>query len=230
MKFEVKNHLLLKDGVQVTFRRSPNIGKAMKPTYGLIHYDASPNETSAIEWMVSPKSEVSAHLHITRTGKVTQLVYFNYTAWHAGKSYWKGINGLNSHSIGIELQNSGKQEYTQVQMDTLIAVCKALNSSYPIEEWIGHSDVSVGRKIDPGPQFPWTSFRAGLSGDDVCDDVMKTDRNLNMREGRGTGFKVITVLPKYTEVKVLNTESGWSQVYVPSNKLTGFVSYKYLIR
>jgi N-acetylmuramoyl-L-alanine amidase len=31
----------------------------------------------------------------------------NEKTWHAGRSSWKGLNGLNSHSIGIEMVNWG---------------------------------------------------------------------------------------------------------------------------
>ena len=33
---------------------------------------------------------------------------FNRVAWHAGRSRWQGIAGLNQHSIGIELDNAGE--------------------------------------------------------------------------------------------------------------------------
>jgi len=143
----------------VAFKATPNKGGVITPMYIVMHYDAASNATSAINWMSDPKSSVSAHLHISRDGVVTQLVPFNIKAWHAGVSTWKGLTGLNSYSIGIELQNSGSQEYTEVQIKKAIEVCEALVKHYPIKEIIGHNDIAPNRKADPGKQFPWAKFK-----------------------------------------------------------------------
>lgn len=145
--------------VGVAYRATPNKGSTISPIYIVMHYDAAPNATSAINWMTDPKSQVSAHLHISRDGVVTQLVPFNQKAWHAGVSKWDGLTGLNSYSIGIELQNTGTQEYTKVQLEKAVEVCKAIISQYPIQDIIGHSDIAPGRKPDPGKQFPWSMFK-----------------------------------------------------------------------
>lgn len=224
---EVKNHILYgSGGDRVPYKQSPNHGGVITPTYGIIHYDASPNESGAIDWMISPKSKVSAHIHISRSGKVTQLLALNIKGYHAGESTWKGINGMNSHSIGIELQNTGTQEYTQVQLEALIGVCKALNSAYPIKEWIGHNDVSPGRKIDPGKQFPWMWFKEELGVE--SKDMRTTTSDLNLRVGAGTQYSRLSVLPKGIEVQILSSENGWSKVVY--NGITGWVSNQYLTK
>ncbi len=157
---QVKNNLLYNnDGTPVGFRPTPNKGSTISPIYIVMHYDAAPNATSAINWMTDPVSQVSAHLHISREGVVTQLVPFNLKAWHAGVSKWRGLSGLNSYSIGIEMQNTGSQQYTEVQINAAIEACKAIIATYPIREIIGHSDIAPGRKPDPGPQFPWAKFK-----------------------------------------------------------------------
>ncbi|MBT6327119.1 MAG: 1,6-anhydro-N-acetylmuramyl-L-alanine amidase AmpD, partial [Candidatus Thioglobus sp.] len=33
-----------------------------------------------------------------------------------------------------------------------------LKSSYPIKDIVGHSDVSPGRKTDPGDKFEWSKI------------------------------------------------------------------------
>jgi len=226
---KVINHFLYgNDGKQVTYRPSPNHGGVKVPKYLIVHYDASATAEGAISWMVSPKSEVSAELHIARDGKVVQLVPFNLTAWHAGKSYWNGINGLNSHSIGIELQNTGTQEYTQVQLEVLVEVAKALFEAYKLEDTMGHMDISPGRKQDPGKQFPmeWFKKQIGLTGGKV--QTAKTTTDVNIRKGAGTTFSSLGVLSKGTELNVLSKGSEWSEVFVCSQKLTGYVSNKYL--
>lgn len=127
-----------------------------------MHYDAAPNATSAVNWMTNPASKVSAHLHISRDGVVTQLAPFNFICWHAGQSKWNGLTGLNNYSIGIELQNTGKQDYTPVQIETALAISRALVDAYTLEDVLGHSDISPGRKIDPGVMFPMNRFKALL--------------------------------------------------------------------
>ena len=49
---------------------------------------------------------------VTRKGAIKQCVPFNTVGWHAGKSEWADRNGklhvgLNSNSIGIEIENWG---------------------------------------------------------------------------------------------------------------------------
>ena len=143
----------------VAYKTTPNTSGLIKPIYIVMHYDAASNATSAINWMTDPKSQVSAHLHISRDGAVTQLAPFNVKCWHAGVSSWKGLTGLNSHSIGIELQNTGTQEYTEKQINAAIEVCKAIISNYSIKEIVGHNDIAPNRKPDPGKQFPWSKFK-----------------------------------------------------------------------
>lgn len=221
---EIKNNLLYgNDGTRIPYKQSPNHGGIITPTYGVIHYDAAPNDTSAINWMTNPASKVSAHLHISRSGKVTQLLPFNVCGYHAGKSTWNGLIGLNSHSIGIELQNSGNEVYTDIQMKALADVCNTLNKYYPIKEWVGHSDISPGRKIDPGKQFPWKSFREAM-----YDREFKTTSGLNLRDGGSTEHKVILVIPKGESVRELSRSGDWSKVVY--NGTEGYISNKYLTR
>jgi N-acetylmuramoyl-L-alanine amidase len=104
----IKRHLLFTDdGVQVPLRRSPNQSAAIKPRYLVMHYTAGASAESSISWLTNPNARASAHLVIGRDGSITQLVAFDRKAWHAGISQWRGLSGLNSHSIGIELDNVG---------------------------------------------------------------------------------------------------------------------------
>jgi len=227
------NRLLDNDGKPVPFRQSPNIGGVLNPEYIIIHYTASSNADGAISWMLSPQSKVSAHLHLDRgAGIFFQLVPFNKVAWHAGKSEWKGIIGLNSHSIGIECQNTGTQEYPQVQLDALVLACKAIVEVYPIKEILGHSDIAPGRKTDPGKQFPMEWLRKQVFNVQPKVNLVTTKHttsDLNIREtGKATG-KLLSTLPKGTKVNVLSESDGWSNVFVCKSKLIGWVSSKYLV-
>ncbi|MBC7745611.1 MAG: N-acetylmuramoyl-L-alanine amidase [Flavobacterium sp.] len=106
---KILNHQLYgHDDVQVNYRPTPNKGGRYIPQYLIIHYTAATTEQSAISWLISPIAQASAHLIIGREGTITQLAPFNLITWHAGKSIWAGLNGMNKYSIGIELVNAGR--------------------------------------------------------------------------------------------------------------------------
>ena len=102
--------------------------------------------------------EVSAHLLIKRTGEIIQVVPFDKRAWHAGLSEYKGQPRCNDFSIGIELEGSENQPYTEQQYTQLIAVSNALLAYYPSlskQNIVGHCDIAPERKTDPGDSFCW---------------------------------------------------------------------------
>jgi N-acetyl-anhydromuramoyl-L-alanine amidase len=105
---------------------------------------------------------VSSHLCIRRDGSVTQYVKFNDRAWHAGQSSWEGRSACNDFSIGVELEGADTVPYDPMQYRALAQVVAALCKAYPglsPGRLVGHSDVSPGRKTDPGPAFDWAHAR-----------------------------------------------------------------------
>jgi AmpD protein len=105
---------------------------------------------------------VSSHLAIRRTGAVTQYVNFNQRAWHAGTSSYAGRAACNDFSVGIELEGTDDVAYEAAQYEVLAKVVVALCAAYPLlspVRLVGHSDVSPGRKTDPGPFFDWAHAR-----------------------------------------------------------------------
>ena len=110
--------------------------------------------------------EVSAHLLIRRDGEAVQFVPFEKRAWHAGESCFRGQLACNDYSIGIELEGQDELAYDDRQYQTLIAVLAALIRTYPrlsARRIAAHSDVSPGRKTDPGPAFDWLRLYDGLN-------------------------------------------------------------------
>ena len=106
---------------------------------------------------------VSSHLLIRRDGAVVQYVRFNDRAWHAGKSAYQGREACNDFSVGIELEGSDEEAYTDAQYVNLAGIVRALCKAYPTlsrQRVVGHSDVSPGRKTDPGASFDWARARA----------------------------------------------------------------------
>jgi AmpD protein len=101
---------------------------------------------------------VSSHLVIARDGAVTQYVKFTERAWHAGKSIYRGRDACNDFSVGVELEGSDTVPYEAAQYDALATAVSALCAAYPrlsTDQITGHSDISPGRKTDPGPAFDW---------------------------------------------------------------------------
>lgn len=109
---------------------------------------------------------VSAHVVIRREGEAIQCVPFNERAWHAGRSRWNGMEGLNDQAIGIELEGLPTVPFTLAQYRTLAAITCALQRRYPLltaEQVVGHALIAPLRKEDPGPAFDWQLFRQHLS-------------------------------------------------------------------
>ena len=127
------------------------------PDMIILHYTAMPDARAAIERLCSQEHEVSAHYLIACDGSVFQLVSEDQRAWHAGKSFWKGEVDINSRSIGIELDNAGSHPFSVLQMQSLVRLCRDIQQRWLIlpQSVLGHSDISIGRKTDPGRSFDW---------------------------------------------------------------------------
>ena len=108
---------------------------------------------------------VSSHLYIKRTGEIIQFVPLNMRAWHAGESSFKGIKDCNNYSIGIELEGTDCDVYSNEQYESLIKISRLIIKNYPEtnkESIVGHSDISSGRKTDPGNKFEWRRYLDAL--------------------------------------------------------------------
>ncbi|TNH05466.1 1,6-anhydro-N-acetylmuramyl-L-alanine amidase AmpD [Testudinibacter sp. TR-2022] len=112
------------------------------------------------------QQRVSAHCLINRLGEITQYVSFADRAWHAGLSCFQGREKCNDFAIGIELEGSNNQPFTAAQYRTLQQLTTLIMQNYPQitpERIVGHSDISPGRKIDPGQFFDWQRYLSGIS-------------------------------------------------------------------
>ena len=127
----------------------------------ILHYTGMQSVIESLIRLLDPGSSVSCHYLIDRKGKIIQMVKEDQIAWHAGKSRWKNLIGINKKSIGIEIANKGHlfgyQEFTKIQIKSLIKLCKKLKKNFSIkaENFLGHSDIAPLRKTDPGEKFPW---------------------------------------------------------------------------
>ena len=145
----------------------------------VMHYTGG-DETRALQVLTGPS--VSSHYvvgdHPPRRGGdpvVYQLVDETARAWHAGTSAWGGRRHLNDSSIGIEIVNPGPVDtpsgkvwrgFDGDQIDAVSRLARDIIARYDIapENVVAHADISPGRKIDPGPLFPWQRLHAAGVG------------------------------------------------------------------
>lgn len=123
-------------------------------------YICDPDPIHATKFL--EKLNLSAHFLIAPDGNVWNCRSPNEGAWHA--------RGHNKNSIGIEFLVKGEHTYktfletikspylTDKQLKSGVHLCKRLMDEYNIRTIERHSDVSPGRKVDPGNGFPWDYF------------------------------------------------------------------------
>ena len=124
---------------------------------------------AALDLLINPAAQVSAHYLVWKDGRIDQLVSERERAWHAGEAFWKGESDLNSVSIGIEIVNPGHDgglpPFPDAQIEAVIALTRDICGRWAIrpERVLAHSDVAPSRKRDPGEAFPWDKLaRAGV--------------------------------------------------------------------
>jgi N-acetylmuramoyl-L-alanine amidase len=146
---------------------SPNWdSRALPVSMVVLHYTGMPTAEEALQRMCDPQAKVSAHYMIDEDGTVTRLVEEDKRAWHAGRSFWRGISDINSASVGIELVNPGHEwgyrPFTDAQMDALVPLLADICDRHGVDaaNVVGHSDVAPARKDDPGELFDWERLAA----------------------------------------------------------------------
>lgn len=77
------------------------------PRFIVLHYTATTTLEQAVATLENRQLDVSAHFVVGLEGEVRQLGGLEQVLWHAGRSSWRGHDGLNRRSIGIEIVNPG---------------------------------------------------------------------------------------------------------------------------
>ena len=142
----------------ITWVGSPNFNSRPDPKTIwaiVIHATASSTLEGVISWFNDPAVQLSAHYTIGKDGRIVQHVRDEDRAWHAGKSEWKGVSGLNDYGLGVELVNlnDGGDPYPEAQHQANALLCAYLCRKHNVkpENIVGHTDIAVppGRKSDP---------------------------------------------------------------------------------
>jgi N-acetylmuramoyl-L-alanine amidase len=143
-------------GAGVSFVETPNKGGDLAPRHLVFHYTAGKSAASSINWLTNPESKASAHLVLARDGTITQLAPFNIKTWHAGLSHWDGLSGLNSYSIGIEMDNAGPLKKVgdqyQAWFGTLYAEDRVVLAKHKLDDeprwWHAYTEVQIQKALE----------------------------------------------------------------------------------
>lgn len=171
-------------------------------------------------------NSVSSHYVIPETPingkrKIYQLVPENKRAWTQGISQWGSRSNLNDQGVSLEIVNRGYVKnntricwfpYPDYQIQTVIQLSKDIIARYKIGpvNVVGHSDVSPGRKVDPGPLFPWKQlYHSGIGAWPNDNDVryfkkkllLAIDLKIFQKDLRKYGYKTNTNGIYTTETK-----------------------------
>ena len=131
-------------------------------TYLILHHTAAPLP-SALEILrgKDPQHKVGIHYLVSdeTLPRVFKLAPEEFSTSHAGKSKWFDIKSMNQASIGIEIVNldGNAKVYPKEQISKVINLSLDIIKRYniPATNVLAHSDVAIGRKVDPGINFPW---------------------------------------------------------------------------
>lgn len=146
-------------GIPTIWQGSPNFDQR-KPNFVVIHHTSGDSADQALRTLTDPARKVSAHYLIGRDGMIIQLVDERARAWHAGESKWGAHTDINSVSLGIELDNNGREPFSDAQIASLLRLLADLRERYqiPAAHFLGHADVAPRRKTDPSRYFPWKTL------------------------------------------------------------------------
>lgn len=131
--------------------------------------------------------------------RIHRLVDEERRAWHAGDSYWRGVTALNARSIGIEIVNRSQcaeldpglepktpenqrctfYDYDPEQLALVSELARDILDRHPDidpEDVVGHADIAPGRRVDPGPVFPWRTLHEQGIGAWFDDDTVTAYR------------------------------------------------------
>ncbi len=175
-----------------TWVPSPNFDER-RPVVIVLHYTEQDSAEQSLRTLRTGNSggPVSSHYLVGDDGAIYQLVADSHRAWHAGGGRWGTITDLNSASIGIEIDNNGREPFTEPQVQALLRLLDDLTARLriPRTQVIGHSDLAPSRKIDPGALFPWRRLAEAGFGIWPADDAPPAPEGFDgMRALREVGY------------------------------------------
>lgn len=156
-----------------------------KPNFIVLHHTAQDSIQQTLKTFTLKQTNVSAHYVIGRDGKVIHMLNDYLRAWHAGNGSWGRNTDINSSSIGIELDNNGFEPFSDIQINSLLALLTKLKKDYniPAQNIIGHADIAPSRKRDPSALFPWKLLSLNGFGVWPDDELPCPPPEFNVEQG-----------------------------------------------
>jgi N-acetylmuramoyl-L-alanine amidase len=213
-------------------------GAQPNPGLLVIHYSVTDTVASAVAALNT--SGASYHILIEKNGKAYQTRPFTQTAAHPGRSNWKAAasvreaSTVQTSSIGICLMNKGWaygpsphapgkliyspndpglqqwEIYPDAQVTACAAIARDIIATYPIREVVGHHDIAIAGKFDPGPLFDLAPLNAMLATAPGLGFRTTVNRSggLPLRQERDPGSKVLGTLANGAVVHVRSVAYG----------------------
>ncbi|MEX3775570.1 N-acetylmuramoyl-L-alanine amidase [Pseudomonas sp. MYb118] len=199
----------------------------------VFHYTAG-NFSSSLSALTGPN--VSAHYLIpdvtdpsyVKAGyteqEVFNLVDEQHRAWHAGVSAWGDRTSLNDTSIGVEIVNLASYKdgvftfppYHPAQIIAIEELALNILGRYPDispTQVLGHSDISIGRKSDPGPAFPWHALYLKGVGAWFDDATRQAFQDRYAQTGMPERAELLKLFKTYGyDVSKASTAQGYNQL------------------
>ncbi|MBP6182420.1 N-acetylmuramoyl-L-alanine amidase [Flavobacterium sp.] len=200
-----------------------------KPNFIIIHHTAQDSLQQTVKTFTKTETQVSSHYVISDNGKVVQMLNDYLRAWHAGTGSWGKNTDINSSSIGIELDNNGTEPFTELQMNSLLALLTKLKKDYniPTQNIIGHSDIAPTRKKDPSALFPWKILAEkgfGIWSDELLETA---PLDFNVEQGlRIIGYNTKNISAAIIAFKLHYIQSQVDDIVDENTKNTIYSIYK----
>jgi N-acetylmuramoyl-L-alanine amidase len=205
------NNYIINEDHEITLRR-PAREQSEKISSLIFHYTAVPSLDGSIRSLT--RSEfITSHWLIPENGNVIyKLVDENKKAYHGdGITNWKKQTNINNASIAIQTVSSGFncqkgnpsscakeaiewKTYPEDQQVLIINLAKDIKNRYDIDPLcvLGHADIEIGKKLDPGPLFPWKRLAEnGVGAWATPTEIEKQIENINNSLGENISRLVV---------------------------------------
>ena len=129
-------------------------------------YILDPDPEHAVDFL--ERYGLSAHALVSPNGDIYLCRDDDQGAYHA--------RGHNTNSLGIEILVEGRHDYgsfikaiakwgwcPDVQFDATVEAVRNWIQGHDIKRIVRHSDISPGRKVDPGSGFDWVEFQKRIA-------------------------------------------------------------------
>jgi hypothetical protein len=172
------------------WRPSPNTSSRPSGTAGQVQavviHTCEGSYSGCWSWLVNGSSGVSAHYVVNTDGsEVSQLVREETKAWHAGATYdctrngnqMCSLSGRSSNDFTVGIEHAGYASQTSwssglISKSVQLVADITADHNIPVDSYhiVAHGTLDPYRRVDPGPNWPWTSYladiraRRGLSG------------------------------------------------------------------